>query len=762
MLILTTSLRSPLTSRADHRTPSSVRAVSPFRLFALSILILLFPIVLLAQGTISGYITDRETGDSLAGVSIRVEGTRLGAISNSRGRFTIKNVPLGQVEMKATLVGYESETVRTYLGKDGQVNVVFTMLASSFQKDEVVVSAGRRVQAVQDVPISVSALSQQDLAQRGITQLDQALRYVSGVSVVGDQVNIRGSSGFAFGVGSRTMVLLDGLPLLSGDNGDIKFDVLPVSDVQRIEIVKGAGSALYGTGALGGVVSLFTSTPTEQLTLHGRVYGGLYTQSRHDEWRYRDSPPSNWGADVKAAQKFGDVSINLSGGIRSDESYRDFDRQLRGFGYGKVMWTPTELSKLTLSTFYAQADAQNFIYWKDLRNATRPPDVQNRDERLWTAKLAAALEYNVTLDNRTSIVIRPGLFRTRYENRIGDSTLDSNQSTAYAYNVDAMVTTSFSDRFTLTGGLNGKLNNVVSDVYGEQLQSIISAFAQAEVILPYSIIATLGVRVDREETQSLPSQLEFSPKLGLSWEATPSLHLRASVGRGFRAATIAERYANIRYGPFEVKPNPDIRPEYSWSAEIGARFTPKNWILPIEFDWALFDNELYDLIEPTFDMSDPSIPIYFRNVTRARILGTELTVRAMLTKGLGVESGITAMLPQDLILDETLKYRNNILWYTRGTYQVALGTWHLEFQAEYRFQNRVENIDDRLALFIPDADQRVPSHVIDARVFLDLKPLIGQPLRVGVLGQNLLDYYYAEMVANLSPTRSVLLQIEYR
>ncbi len=751
-----------MNNRANHRTHSNLGAILLFRHFAFLLFVLVFPVIVSAQGTINGYITDRQTGDSLAGVTIRVEGTRLGAVSTTRGRFTIKNVPLGQVEMKATLVGYVSETVRAYLGKDGQVNVVFTMLPSAFNKEEVVVSAGRRVQAVQDVPITVATMDQQDLAQRGITQLDQALRYVSGVSVVGDQVNIRGASGFAFGVGSRTMVLLDGLPLLSGDNGDIKFDVLPVSDVQRVEIVKGAGSALYGTGALGGVVSLFTSTPTEKLSVQGRMYGGLYTEKRYDEWDYRSTPPAKWGADVRAGQKIGDVSINLSGGIRSDESYRDFDRQLRGFGYGKVAWAPDDAQKLTLSTFYAQSDAQNFIYWKDLRNATRPPDVQDRGERLWTAKLAAALQYDLIVDNRTSLVIRPGVFRTRYENRIGDVTLDSNQSTAYAYNLDVMSTTSLSNTITLTGGLTGKLNNVVSDVYGEQYQTILSAFAQGEFVLPANVILTAGLRLDHEETHGLPSQLELSPKLGASWAATPTLHLRASVGRGFRAATIAERYANIRYGPFEVKPNPDIRPEYSWSAEIGARFTPKDWVVPIEFDWALFDNELYDLIEPTFDLSDPSIPIYFRNVTRARILGTELTVRAMLAKGLGIESGITAMLPQDLILDETLKYRNNILWYTRGTWSVALGTWNVELQAEYRFQNRVENIDDRLALFIPDADQRVPSHVVDARVFLDLQPLMGHPLRVGILAQNLLDYYYAEMIANLSPTRSVMLQVEWR
>ena len=715
--------------------------------------------------TVKGYVTDRTTGELLRGVTIRIAGTQLGAIADKDGRFLINGVPIGKVLLQATLLGYESESVSITLFNDGTSTkeVVFTMMPTSLQTSEIVVSAGRRIQAVQDVPISVATLSQEDLMQRGITQIDQALRYVSGVSVVGDQVNIRGASGFAFGLGSRTMILLDGFPLISGDNGDIKFDVMPVGDVERVEIVKGAGSALYGTGALGGVVSMFTSSPTEELSISGRLYGGLYTDLRHATWQsYRTHTPTQWGGDVRASQKIGDWSINLSGGVRSDESYRNFDQQLRGFGYGKLRWEPTDAHRITLSTLYAQQQSENFIYWQDLTNATEPPTTQDRNEELWTAKWATAVEWQYLVDSKTSIVVRPGFYRTRFENRIDGVTQDSNASTAYAYNMDAMLTTQVIDKLTLSAGLTGKANVVSADVYGEQLQTIFSGFVQAEVALPHSVLLTAGLRVDREETATLEPQLELSPKLGASWKATEEINVRASVGRGFRAATISERYANIRYGPFQVKPNPDIQPEYSWSAEIGARYAPKGLGLPLELDWALFDNELYDLIEPNFDLTDPTVPITFRNISRARILGTELTVRVALSQGIGLETGLTAMLPQDLLLDEPLKYRNNILWYTRGRWAFPAVGVDWELQAEYRFQNRVERIDDRLNLFIPDADQRVPSHVVDARLFADIERATGYPLRIGVLARNLLDYYYAEVVANVSPTRSLLLQIEWR
>ena len=714
-------------------------------------------------GRLGGYVTDRVTGDALAGVTIRVESTRLGAFTDKDGRFEIKDVPIGPVVLRASIVGYETETVKTLLRKDGSRDIVFTMLESGINSQPVVVSAGRRVQAVQDVPISVATLGQGDLVERGITQLDDALRYVSGVSVVGDQVNIRGSSGFAFGLGSRTMVLLDGFPLISGDNGDIKFDVLPVADVNRIEVVKGAGSALYGTGALGGVVSMFTKEATEEVDVNVRMYGGLYTPLRFDAWEnVRSGTPIQWGGDARISQKIGDFSYNLSGGLRRDESYRDFDQQLRGFGFGKFQWTPSVMSTLTLSTLYAREDSENFIYWKDLANATSPPDLQDRSERLLSEKLAAAVEWRYLLNNKTSLIVRPGIFQTHFENQINGVPLDSNTSTSSAYNMDVMVTSTIIDQITVTGGITGRANVVDADVYGSQVQTIFSGFAQGEFTLPENVIVTAGLRVDREETRTLDPQLEVSPKLGASWRATDELTFRASVGRGFRAATIAERYANIRYGPFQVRPNPDIRPESSWSSEIGVRLATTSWIVPFELDVAVFDNELFDLIEPTFDLDDPSVPIFFRNVTRARILGTEVTARAALGNGIGIETGITAMVPRDLTLNETLKYRNALLWYSRGSWKFTAGPLDLELQAEYRYQSRVEAIDDRLNLFIPDADQRVPGHVVDARLFWDAASITGAPLRFGLIGRNLLDYYYTEVVANLAPSRAILFQVEWR
>jgi outer membrane receptor protein involved in Fe transport len=242
----------------------------------------------------------------------------------------------------------------------------------------------------------------------------------------------------------------------------------------------------------------------------------------------------------------------------------------------------------------------------------------------------------------------------------------------------------------------------------------------------------------------------------LTWKLADQTALRASAGRGFRAASVAERYANVRYGPLQVVKNESIIAEYSWSMETGINHVWSDAIIPMEIDGAVFNNELFDMIEPTFL---PAGTIQFQNVTRARVLGAELTLRGYLARGLGFETGLTLMQPRDLLADTILKYRNSVIWYSRGSWDVIDG---LTVQAEYRYTDRVQRIDELNVVI--DYDARVPVHIVDARIIANLRTLIGEavPLTASVIGRNLADYYYTEVMGNLGPTRSITMQVEYK
>jgi iron complex outermembrane receptor protein len=708
---------------------------------------------------LKGAVEDSATRESIVGATVRIEPGKNGTYTSSKGTFRIScpSPARSSATLVVSAVGYETyrRPLTTFELDDDVSNVMVLLQRSTLVRDEVIVSANKRIQAVQDVPISVSIMKAQDLQQRGIVRLDDALRYVSGITVVKDQVNIRGASGFALGVGSRTAILLDGFSLLSGDNGDIKFDVLPVMDIERVEIIKGAGSALYGTGALGGVVSIQTKRASKELTVVARSYGGLYTGAPYETWNYVDNGFTTLsGADVRVAQRVGKFEYSISGGVRNDQSFRAYDGALRGFGFTKLTYDVDDSHTLKLNLFHAEDSRQNYLYWKDLKNATAPSANQILDERLLTNKTAAGVEHTWLMGDNSTLISRYGFFRTGFGYEYANSTEPPVYSIANAHNLDLQHNASVTDDVLLTSGLSARLNTVRSQVYGQTAQHIISLFSQAEYKIAQGPTLTLGARLDREETQGLGSHLVLSPKVGLSWAVDEDIALRASTGRGFRAPTVAERYANLQYGPFKVKPNPSVQAEYSWSSEVGINWKTRA-VFPIEIDLAVFDNELFSLIEPTFDLNSADIPIIFTNLTRARILGAELSARMAFASNLFAETGLTLMNPVDLTLGSTLKYRNKVLWYSRASWTPV--PW-LETQLEYRYQDRVEAIDDRLALFITDADVRVPVHIVDARMFVNLH----KTLRLGVIGRNILNYAYVEAVGNLGPTRSVLLQLEYR
>lgn len=704
--------------------------------------------------TISGRVIDALTKQGIAGATVRVDSTRVATMAKQRGVFRIQ-LPVQNSSPSLTITALGYDTVHLQVYSTSSDSIVIELNETIVDRDAVIVSANKRVQAVQDVPISVTVMKSQDLQQRAIVRLDDALKYVSGVSVVKDQVNIRGASGFALGVGSRTAVLIDGFSLLSGDNGDIKFDVLPVMDVERIEVVKGAGSALYGTGALGGVISMQTKRPTEEFTLTARAYGGVYTAPPFERWKYISNGFStNSGVDVRCAQSVGDFSYAVSGGLRNDQAYRAYDGAFRGYGFAKGTYQIDERQRLMVNLFHAQDKRQNYLYWKDLKQATAPSSVQILDEFVVTNKTATGIEYLNQVNQENSLIVRYGFFHTGFAYIYQNASNDPVYSTSDAHSLEVQHTTLLARTLVLTSGIASRLNLVNSVAYGNAMQYILSGYSQAEYRAGFGATVTAGVRLDREETRTLGEYLVLSPKAGISWPVTEDLTLRASTGRGFRAPTVAERFANIQYGPFKVKPNLGVQAEYSWSSEIGANWKMRQ-PLPIEIDASIFDNELFSLIEPTFDLTSPDIPIVFTNLTRARVLGAEITGRVALTKGLYAETGLTLMDPLDLSQNTILKYRNKVLWYSRASWTPL--PW-LELQMEYRYQDSVEAIDNRLALFVTDADVRVPVHVVDARLFAR----VNESVRVGLLGRNIFNYAFVEAVGNLGPTRSVMLQVEYR
>lgn len=711
---------------------------------------------------ISGNVYDAVSGDVLSGATIRVEGTAYGAIADRNGKFTInlKN-PKSNLTLIISMIGYETQKMQIDFNND-KIDVQIILKSQPLQTGEVVVSANKRVQAVQEVPISVSVIDKRQLDARGVSTLDRALEYVPGLEMNQDNVSIRGSSGFSFGIGSRAALLLDGNPLLSGDNGDMKFDALPMYNIDRIEIVKGAGSALYGSGALGGVVNLITEQPRDKADIRFRTYAGFYTKPRHEQWVFTDDLQHRSGLSGSFSQKLGKVGVLLSGGYYNDMGYRDYDNTYRTSMFGKINYDFTDRTNLSILLNGAFSDGSDWVYWNSLDSATRPPTDTDRQVRINSDKFAVFGNLNHIFNSNFFVSARAGFYLTEYSNTLPTDDFEHRQSKAIALNSEIQANYSITSRSALTFGLNSTNTTVSSITYGDQRQDIYAAYIQNESKITQDFLMTLGVRADYEDFKTNESngdladgELVLSPKLGLAYNYSPILHFRASAGAGFRAPSVAERFSSVSFQGFEVLPNPQLKAEKSWSFEVGANYTVEFYDTPIYFDIAFFQNDLYDLIEPSF-VSPTSATILFQNVTRAKIQGLEFATKSFIAGFLGLESSLTYMNPRNLANDEILNYRSEILWYNR----LLIPYGDFELQVDYRFKSRVKNIDTQLGILVRDADARVDMHVVDARLIYNMTNLTGQQLKLTMNISNVFDYYYTTMVGNLGITRMISLMLE--
>jgi iron complex outermembrane receptor protein len=716
---------------------------------------------MIAQGrTIYGKVYNTETKTPVPGAAVRIEHSNLGAFSDKDGKFRISSITQNQFKIIVSAVGYETHNQRLIFNdKDADsLEIIFKLNEASFKTSEIVVSANKKIEALQDIPISLSIIDSKQLTQQNSTLIEDALKYVPGVVVNQQSISIRGTSGFAFGLGSRVAMMIDGFPALSGDNGDIKYDIYPINQIDRIEVVKGAGSALYGTAAIGGVVNIITKDPNSKPELAFRIYTGVYTLPKYEQWQYRKSLPFRSGIDLNYSQSIDKLSYLVSGQLIRDESYLKYNDYTKWNILSKIKYQLTDFTSLVVFGNYASDNTTDWVYWNSLDSATIPPTKANVNIRIYSSKLFGATELKHVFSSDLFSSLKFSYLNTDFRNTFDIWETDYRQSLANSYNLELITNQFWSSQLNFTYGLNYNHNDVSSITYGNHNQNIYSAYIQGESTQIDWLILTAGGRLDFEQTEENNSNLIISPKLGLNLSLSDDTHIRLSAGRGFRAPTIAEKFASVNFQGLKVIPNLLLKPEMSWSAELGFNQQYAESFITAEVDAALFLNYMINLIEPTFDTSIPNAPIKFMNITEARIAGAEANLNFSFWKVINFKTALTLMDPIDITLNETLKYRNNIIWYS----SLGFGFSTFEIQSDYRFMSKVKNVDEFLSLQIKDYDSRVPIHIIDARIILKGENLIGMPIRISLNAKNLLNYIYTEIPGNLGPTRHLSLQIEGR
>jgi outer membrane receptor protein involved in Fe transport len=621
------------------------------------ILLLLFlvPISLFSQ-EITGTVLDRETRETIPFAQIRILGGNQ-TISNENGKFLIvtNSIPTTCV---VSATDYYTDTLTVF---GTSIEILLKPLNAVQELGTVVVAASRRQQSVEELTVSLDIIKPELIANKGITDLEQAIDQVPGAYAMDGQISIRGGSGFTYGAGSRVLVLWNEIPLLSADIGDAKWNAIPIENVQQIEVIKGASSVLYGSGALNGMISLIEKEPTEKASLNVQLQGGVYDNPKRSSLKWWNKNPGLSQVDLTFSKQFGRFGLTLGAYGYTTDGYRQGETEDRGRFNGTISYRPKNVKNLKVSLGWnAQLQkAGNFIIWQSDTFAYQPFGGAD------TSLAGSSLTYN----RGVRLSVDPTV---KYLDKFGNK----HQLRGRLYFVDNKNYTNLSqssksevwygdyqfqrgwnkNSWVLTAGATAIANEVKSYLFGDHQSLNGALYVQGEKNWKkLNIVA--GVRgeyfqqdgrqgdsdfyLGKDSTNKIPIRPII--RAGVHYAVAKHTHIRASFGQGVRYPSVAERYTTTSVGGLLVFANPSLKPETGWAAEIGIKQGVKIGKWRGFVDVAGFINHYDNMMEFTFGFYKPdSIPLSFnpsdagyfkkwfgfraQNAESAEITGAEISI----------------------------------------------------------------------------------------------------------------------------------------
>ena len=502
-------------------------------------------------------------------------------------------------------------------------------------QETIVITATGDERLLSEAPLPVRVVDAETIRRSGASDAADLLRRAPGVPVMSHGVDNRGGvSGISLqGVpAGRTLVLVDGRPVAGDVGGVVDLSQFPAEMLERVEIVEGPMSALYGSDALGGVINLITRRPAPGSTVSGRVQGS-------------SEPSLDLGLTLSAAQPDGfQWGMNLSGRLAApldlddSEPSTDLDER-KALGARFFAGLHRELDRLELSAMYSH-DERDGIFTRT-NNAVAPPHVAvydglKRHDRLqgtlsWRHEFHKAVQarweldatdysFSFTEDLRSSPI--QSIRRARTFAVDGRFRIDCRAVSwgTIVVGVEGRVEglRVFQDRVE-AGGLAVHLDEVDPRVEGSVepwVQGDLKLFDERLELLP-------GVRLSIQDSYGFSA----APSLAIRLDLWKGASLRVSGGRGYRAPSLKDRYLVFDHSAlgYIVYGDPQLRPESSWGANLSLDQTIGK---AFSFRLGGYANRLVDLITYVFDGSSSTdgLNVYrSTNVRGAKTFGGQAT-----------------------------------------------------------------------------------------------------------------------------------------
>ncbi len=548
--------------------------------------------------------------------------------------------------------------------------------AETTELNPMVVTATRSSVSLADAPAAMTVITAEQIRARGATNLLEALRGTPGITLNGRQVGGRKTLSIRGAEDRHTLVLIDGRRISSTDDtighSDYQYGWVGIEQIERIEVVRGPMSALYGSEAIGGVINIITRQAQREwsggVTLRGDVGQGD-TGNGH-RLAARASGPLAESLDVAMAVE---EVRRESTPWEQDRRVSEMEGQDRQTGSLAISYRPFEGQTLKLDLLRSDEtrdrDQQYAYYARPIYLDTY--ELERRQNSLaWNADwgdLQSQLrftrsEFDVT--NKRTHNLAPTRPQSIHDD-VWDGSLNFHIGEDHALTVGGEHRDERLENAGLIGGSDSATHQAV--------------FIQDEIALATGWALTLGARLDDHEIFGR----ETSPRAWLVWRATPELTFKAGYGEAFRAPTLKQISPNYvgAEGPHTFLGNADIKPETSRSFELGVDWHDERGAYTAN----LYRNEIDDLIYYRRLRTEPGIPprtIYqYDNIEQARIEGLELTGRRELGYGIALGATVDWMDPRDARTDAKLNGRPEFT--ATPSLEWTMAKWNALVQWEY-------------------------------------------------------------------------------
>ena len=555
-----------------------------------------------SQHTISGIVYD-ENKEPLEGATVVVmDNQKLGVSTNRKGYYELVVPQTSSITLCVSFVGYEAQTLQFQPKRDNQKD--FYLKEDLGLLSEVVVTGTRTPKLLKDVPILTRVISADDIQKVNATHIGDLLQEeLPGIefSYSMNQQTSLNMQGFG---GNSVLFLVDGERIAGETLDNIDYSRLNLDNVERIEIVKGAVSSLYGSNAVGGVINLISKAPTKAWTTNLNSFWGA-----HDEQRYGGCIGINKGMinNVFNVQYHQTGAINLKNEGAYDKIFGNKSWNFKD----RIIFKPFEDLKFTgkLGYFFRERDSK-----VDLKERYRGYNGGLKGNYHFADDNDLELSYTFDQYDKSDYGV--------------DTKLDVRDYSNVQHVFHALYSHSFSKNILTVGAdfMHDYLMSYQFKDRGSYQQNTTDVFAQFDWNVTDAFNMISGLRYDFFSEADIH---HVSPSLGMMYKFNDHCTLRGSYAGGFRAPTLKEMFmvfnmANI----FTIYGNPDLKPESSHNFSLSAEYLKSNYNFTATGFFNLVDNRI------TTAWNKAKNGMVYTNMAKLRVAGAEANASARYACGI--------------------------------------------------------------------------------------------------------------------------------